>query len=217
MRLFYTCIILIAAGLFNKSFAQSDTTKKEHYQTLIQFSGMAVNDNVEGVPYALVYEKNSRRGTVSDYTGFFSFVAEAGDTIIFNSIGYKNAELIIPDTLTDYRYSVIQLMKEDTIILETVNIYPWPSKAQFANAFVNLDLADQSHVIAAKNLKRQELANKLNGVNGDSQSSHSQTAAAQQNQIYSAGQLPQNNLLNPVAWSKFIKSWKNGSLSGSGQ
>ena len=28
--------------------------------------------------------------------------------------------------------------------------------------------------------------------------------------IYYAGQLPPNNLLNPIAWSKFIQQWKDG-------
>ncbi|NNC85275.1 MAG: carboxypeptidase-like regulatory domain-containing protein, partial [Bacteroidia bacterium] len=29
-------------------------------------------------------------------------------------------------------------------------------------------------------------------------------------QMYYAGQLPPNNLLNPIAWAKFIQAWKNG-------
>ncbi|MFN4124069.1 MAG: hypothetical protein ACK4GL_12295, partial [Flavobacteriales bacterium] len=31
-----------------------------------------------------------------------------------------------------------------------------------------------------------------------------------QSQLYTAGQIPQNNLLNPIAWSRFIQAWKNG-------
>jgi hypothetical protein len=27
---------------------------------------------------------------------------------------------------------------------------------------------------------------------------------------YYAGQLPPNNLLNPFAWARFIKAWKDG-------
>jgi hypothetical protein len=28
--------------------------------------------------------------------------------------------------------------------------------------------------------------------------------------LYHAGQLPPNNLLNPLAWASFIKAWKDG-------
>jgi len=28
--------------------------------------------------------------------------------------------------------------------------------------------------------------------------------------LYSIGQLPANNLLNPIAWRKLIKAWKDG-------
>jgi hypothetical protein len=30
--------------------------------------------------------------------------------------------------------------------------------------------------------------------------------------LYYAGQLPPNNLLNPIAWSKFIQMWQNGAF-----
>ena len=31
-----------------------------------------------------------------------------------------------------------------------------------------------------------------------------------QSKLYYAGQAPPINLLNPIAWSKFIKAWKDG-------
>jgi hypothetical protein len=34
----------------------------------------------------------------------------------------------------------------------------------------------------------------------------------QNTKIYTNGQLPQNNLLNPYAWSKLIQDWKAGNL-----
>jgi len=32
----------------------------------------------------------------------------------------------------------------------------------------------------------------------------------QYSKLYYAGQLPPNNLLNPIAWAKFIQAWQNG-------
>ena len=119
------------------SFGQNNTTKN----TLIQFSGVVVSgDSLEAVPFCHIIDKSVRRGTTSDYFGYFSFVANKGDTIIFSSVGYKKANFIIPDTLKTSKHSLIQVMYKDTILLKTAHIYPWPSKEQFAEVFVNADI-----------------------------------------------------------------------------
>ena len=40
-----------------------------------------------------------------------------------------------------------------------------------------------------------------------------QTMQQETDKLYYAGQLPPNNLLNPIAWGKFIQAWKDGSLN----
>ena len=32
----------------------------------------------------------------------------------------------------------------------------------------------------------------------------------ERSKLYYAGQLPPNNLLNPIAWAEFIRAWQNG-------
>lgn len=89
---------------------------------LVQFSGMVVtSDSLVPVPFASVMIKNSNRGTISDYFGFFSFVAKMHDTIEFAAIGFKKAIFVIPDTLTDMRCSMIQILKADTILLRKLS------------------------------------------------------------------------------------------------
>ena len=57
---------------------------------LIQFSGVVVSqDSLQPVPYCSIIDKKTKRGTTSDYFGYFSFVASKGDTINFSCIGYK--------------------------------------------------------------------------------------------------------------------------------
>src|SRR5690348_16797537 len=49
---------------------------------LIQFSGVVVtNDSLQPIPFSSVMIKHANRGTVTDYYGFFSFVAMKGDTV----------------------------------------------------------------------------------------------------------------------------------------
>ena len=95
----------------------------------IQFSGVVVSqDSLKPIPYCSIIDKITKRGTTSDYFGYFSFVANKGDTIQFSSIGYKKASFTIPDSLTTNKYSLIQIMYEDTILLKTAVIYPYYQK-----------------------------------------------------------------------------------------
>ena len=52
---------------------------------LVQFSGIVVTaDSLKPVPYTNIAIKNTWRGTIADYYGYFSFVAFKSDTIIFS-------------------------------------------------------------------------------------------------------------------------------------
>jgi len=207
MRLILLSLILVSSTIGYSQSKKTDTTKSN----LIQFSGVILDDSLGAIPYAYIYEKNSRRGTLSDYYGYFSFVAEKGDTIVFSSIQYKDAEMIIPDTLSSFRYSVIQMLFLNTTELRTQEVYPWPSKEDFADAFMDLDITGQ-YDIAQRNLKRQELAAQAQGVSNDAYLNYKNTMREQQQKIYYVGQAPPNNLLNPIAWANFIQAWRNGEL-----
>lgn len=198
--LFFTFIFL----LLNNSLAQDDD--------LIQFSGVVVGDSLEPVPYCTVIDKSTKRGTVSDYFGYFSFVAHKGDSIRFSSVGYKMSYYVIPDTLKDNKYSLIHVLSTDTIMLPAAFIYPWPSKEQFAEAFVNVEIPNDDYKRAVHNLEQAELKERADGIPMNGSMNYNNDMKQRQDKLYYAGQLPPNNLLNPIAWSKFIKSWKEGKL-----
>lgn len=203
----YLIITLILFSTSSISFAQKDTAKSN----LIQFSGVVVSgDSLEAVPFCHIIDKSVRRGTTSDYFGYFSFVANKGDTIIFSSVGYKKANFIIPDTLQTNKYSLIQVMYKDTILLKTAHIYPWPSKEQFAEVFVNADIPNDDYKRAQDNLERAALKERADATPMDGAMNYKWQMQKYQSKLYYAGQAPPINLLNPIAWSKFIKAWKNG-------
>lgn len=179
--------------------------------TLVQFSGIIVaSDSLTPVSFANIIIKGTHRGTISDYYGFFSFVAQTGDTIQFSSIGYKKAYFVIPDTLKEHRYSLIQVMIKDTVQLPEALIYPWPSKEQFKEAFLNLRLPKDDYQRAYANLSREELMKRYEITPMDASMNYKFAMQQQYSRIYSIGQLPYNNLLNPLAWMEFIKAWKRG-------
>jgi hypothetical protein len=178
---------------------------------LIQFSGVVVEgDSLKPVPYASIIVQNSYRGTVSDYFGYYSFVAQEGDTIEFSAIGFNSAFFVIPDTLTNNKYSLIQVLRMDTINLALTEVYPWPTKEQFKKAFLALDLPDDDISRADRNMARSDAKDRMTGMAMDASLNYKYNTQQYQSKLYYAGQLPPNNLLNPIAWAKFIKAWKNG-------
>lgn len=199
-------LALLACGCLVQD-AQAQTKS----DSLLQFSGVLLTrDSLMAVPFANILIKGSKRGTISDYFGYYSFVAERGDTIQFSYIGFKDALFIIPDSLNRKNYSLIQMMDADTVMLQEALIYPWPTKEQFRQAFLDLRLPEDDKQRAERNLARAELKERMEAMGMDG--SENFTYAMQQHgaQLYYAGQLPPNNLLNPLAWAKFIKAWKNG-------
>ena len=190
-------------------FCRAEEEKKD----LIQFSGVVVSsDGLSGIPYTSIIIKNSHRGTMTDFYGFFSLVAQESDTVEFVSLGYKNASYIIPDSLSSSRYSLIQTLKNDTIVLPEAVIYPWPTKEQFKQAFMNLNVANDDYERARKNLARATIQNKMKGTKMDGSENSKYTLRQHQSRLYNAGRLRSIDLINPIAWAEFVKAWKNGDL-----
>ena len=208
-------LLLLINGL---SIAQQkvkwqESGAKSKSSDLIQFSGVVLEgDSLRAVPYTSIIVKNTSRGTISDYYGYFSFVAKKNDTIEFSAIGFTSAQFVIPDTLTTVTYSLIQVLRTDTVFLKSVEVYPWPSKEQFKSAFLNLSLHDDDLARATKNLDRAELKEQMVGMAVDASLNYKYSMQQNQSKLYYAGQYPSNNLLNPIAWAKFIKAWKSGAF-----
>lgn len=189
-----------------KAFSQDQEEPR-----LIQFSGVIVEgDSLKPVPFVNIIIKNSSRGTISDFFGYFSFVAKENDVIEFSSIGYKTATFKIPDSLTISRYSLIQVLRKDTIMLRETVVYPWPTKEQFKEAFLNLQIPDDDLERARKNLEREDMRLRSEKLPMDGSMNQKYFSQQYNSRLYYAGQLPPNNLLNPIAWSKFVQAWKKG-------
>lgn len=203
MRFLYF-IVVFSFIFLNSGYAQEKPN-------LIQFSGVLVSaDSLNQVSYASVIDKTTGKGTMSDYYGYFSFVTRPGDTILFNAFGFKTGSYIVPDTLKETRYSIIHVMTPDALLLPEVDIYPWPSREEFARAFVEMNPYDDALRRAQRQLSGESLAFVAARLPSDGKLSYNWLIEQRQTQLYTQGQVPMNNLLNPAAWVKFIDSWRNG-------
>ncbi len=178
---------------------------------LIQFSGVILTtDSLQAIPLAHIIVINSMRGTVSDFSGYFSFVAKKRDTVEFTAVGFKTGRYIIPDSINNNRYSLIQVMSTDTIYLTETIIYPWPTKEEFKEAFLTLEIPDDDLEIARQNLNPRHLLAKAENLPASGSINFKYLMHQQVEKLYYNGQTQPITILNPFAWAKFIKSWRDG-------
>lgn len=208
-----TLSIVALALVFNSLTAFSQSRGGED-TLLIQLSGVVVeSEELEPMPYTTIFDKTQRRGVIADYYGYFSLVVLPGDTLYFSYYGYKTSTFVVPDTLNEDRYSIIHMMHMDTVNLPAVEVYPWPSREDFARAFLDMKPYDDALRRAQRQLSGESLAFIAARLESDASLSYAYSRNQQYTMLYTNGQLPANNLLNPYSWAKLIKDWKEGKLA----
>ncbi len=200
--LFFVLLISVAKSAYSQQNEQ-----------VIQFTGMVLTDErgqLMPLPYANIYMKDRSRGTYSDMKGFFSFVATKGEKVVFSCVGYKTTEITIPDTLTDTRYSVVQMLSKDNVNLPATVIFPWPSREHLKVEFLAMNVKDELHRRAMDNLAEKEMRRMRRELAYDGHETTRLFMQEKANQAYYAGQFRPMNVFSPLAWQKFFKAWKNG-------
>lgn len=196
----------IQIGLF--CFISMALASELHGQNkyVININGIVLDaESLQAVPYSAVQVKNQLRGTVCDNSGYFSVLVKEYDTLVFSSIGYASSQFVIPN-LTDTDYSLIQLMKKETIILQEVEVVAWPNVKEFVRAFHELKLPKgeedrwfDAQMDLAKVMKQQHESDKF------------YYDQIRYSKLYNTTSfMPPNNFLNPINWTNFIKDWRDG-------
>ncbi|MDA9952041.1 MAG: carboxypeptidase-like regulatory domain-containing protein [Chitinophagales bacterium] len=198
-------LLFLMLGLISNSFAQ------ENQKKVIQFSGYVLTpDTLMGIPFVTVQINNSSRGTISNREGFFSFAASVGDTVNFSSIGFEDSYYYLPTSLQTNKYSIVKLLSTDTYYIDTVTVYPWPSKEMFKQAFLSLEIEENDVDRALKNLEREYLKEMGENMAMDASENANYYLRSEAQKYYYAGQAPPQNIFNVFAWAQFIEAWKRG-------
>ncbi len=207
-----SCLLLILCAVLcgNMNFCAAQTSADSTTRKVVQFSGMTIDaDSLFPIPFVAIVIKGSSRGCYSTGSGYYSIVAQEKDTLEFYSLGYRTGVYVIPDTFTVSQVNHVQTLRMDTILLTEMVVYPWPSREQFKNSFLALDIPDDDMERARMNLAQQRMVAAAQNVNADGQGAYRAAMANQTSKNYSAGQYQPNNLLNPIAWAKFIQSMRD--------
>lgn len=208
----FSLVLLFLVIGYNSYSQNTKPTKKETY---IQFSGVVLDqDSLSPIPFVSIMVNDKGR-TVSDYYGFFTVVVQPGDVVQFLAITHKNRFYKIADTCQLKHYYAIQVLTKDTIDLQTVDVYPWPSKEDFKRAFLSLDLNETDYDRADKNLNQNTLSYIERNMTISGSEAYKNTMQNYYTKVYTVGQQPQIQLMNPVAWAQFIDSWRKKNKSNS--
>jgi hypothetical protein len=177
----------------------------------VQVNGIITDASYRPVPGVAVVSKKLRKGILSEPTGIYSITSMPGDTVFFRALGFKRYHTIIPLNFTEKHCEVDIALETDTIAIKEVNIMPWKNYSEFIKDMTKPAAKDP--IIENMNDNLASIYVAVMNTSGMKSSPEAGYRYAM-NQNFSAmstrGQYPVNNLLNPFAWSKFIKGIKNG-------
>ncbi len=184
---------------------------EKYKDSVIQLYGVVMSaDSLRALPSVSIVVKGRNQGTLTNEQGVFSIVVLKGDQIEFTSVGYKPKHVNIPKNLDGNQQSMIQLMVEDTVYLPATIIKKRPSREEFERDFANTKVPDDQQEIARQNLSEANRRALMAVYPRDGREATNYYLKQSAQKYYSAGQLPPQNIFNPLAWAEFIKAWKRG-------
>lgn len=200
-------LLVLGILLLADSRVYGQATKPE--EGLIQFTGIVLSaDSLQPLSYVVISIPGTRRGTRTDYNGYFNIVAKKGERLVFEILGYEKTDFTVADTFIGHKYSMVKLMAPDTFYLPEHVVSLLPDRQLFDQYFVKSDIPDTDLERARDNMERQALQDELLSMDGNENQNYYMQKQVQK--FYYAGQMQPMNILSPIAWSEFIKAWKRG-------
>ena len=201
-------LLLVGSCLYqNKLMAQFEGFK----DSVVQLYGVVMTaDSLQALQSVSVVVKGQNRGTITNNQGVFSIVVLKGDKIEFTSVGYKPKTVVVPVNIEGNQYSIIQLMITDTVFLAATIIKARPTREQFERDFINTKIPDDNLEIARKNNNEDQRRVLMATLPRDGKEEANNYLSRQAAKNYYNGQIPPQNIFNPLAWAEFIQAWKRG-------
>lgn len=179
----------------------------------VQLSGLVITEEagqMVPVPYAYVWIPRRKAGVTANGNGFFSVVAETGETVEFSALGFEKSNFVVPDTMREDRYSMVKILARDTILLPEAVIFPWPNRDRFKTEFLAMDVTNELERRATENLAKETLEKVRRATPYSGAETGSLYLRQQAKTYYYYGQMPPMTIFSPQAWQDFFKAWKNG-------
>lgn len=197
------------------AFAQDKTQTNK----LVQFSGIVTDaDSNMVVPYVTITNlSNKGQKYAANYQGFFSFVVNPGDTVMFSAVGFTSKTLVLPRNIIDNKYTAMVQIKSEIVYLKTVRVNPWATVEEFNKDFLSLKIADDDLAIAKKNLSRQSINGLKLTLPRDAGEISNANYRYNFDRMMNVNMRQTNPLLNPFAWGKLVQEIFNGDKARSAE
>ncbi|WP_199119985.1 hypothetical protein [Pedobacter sp. ASV28] len=212
MKFALTIILLLFVATV---FAQDKTKANK----LVQFSGIVTDaDSNMVVPYVTITNlSNKGQKYAANYQGFFSFIVNPGDTVVFSAVGFTSKTLVLPRTIVENKYTAMIQMKSEVVYLQTVRVNPWATVEEFNKDFLSMKVADDDMAIAKKNLSRQSINGMKLTLPRDAQEISNSNYRYNFDRMMNVNMRQTNPLLNPFAWGKLMQEIFNGDKARSSE
>lgn len=207
--LYRSALIFLLGFIFSIQLAKAQDTREKK---VIQLSGIILNsDSTDAVPGVNIYVPKKGRGTASGRFGYFSMPVLEGDSVVFTFIGLKKQTFKVPDKVENDRISLILTMEVDEIALAEIEVMPYPTEEEFKKAIIAMNVVDPMSISRA-NMSPEMLlrwAEQMPASGNENFRTFQQGQMIQNQDLYGPRPL---RLLDPFAWSQFIRSIKRGDL-----
>jgi len=189
-------------------FAQEETKSNK----LVQFSGIITDtDSNAVVPYVTITNISFKEQKYNaNYQGYFSFVAHAGDTVVFSAVGFTSKTFILPKEIADRKYTAMIKLKSEIVYLQTVRVNPWATVEEFTKDFLSMKVADDDMAIAKRNLSPKSIRGMSMTLSPDAQEIGNMNYRNNFDRMMNVNMRQTNPLLNPFAWGKLMQTIFNG-------
>jgi hypothetical protein len=202
-------LVFLLGFIFSIHLATAQETRE---RKVIQLSGIILNsDSTDAVPGVNIYVPKKGRGTASGRFGYFSMPVLEGDSVVFTFIGLKKQFFKVPEVVEKDRISLILTMELDEIALAEIEVMPYPTEEEFKKAVIAMNVVDPMSISRA-NMSPEMLlrwAEAMPASGGENFRYFQQGQMIQNQDLYGPRPL---RLLDPFAWSQFIRSIKKGDL-----
>lgn len=105
----------------------------------------------EALAYVNVFIKKTRRGTITDTTGYFILSARINDTLTFSSLGYDRKYVVLTDTAADNMKPLIVFLDTRIYEINSIDIIALKKYKQLEYEITNMRLPSDDYVNAARN------------------------------------------------------------------
>lgn len=200
-------------GLVFFIFTAAAAFAQKQERPLVQFTGIVHNADSTGVivPYvSIINISYQNQVNLSNYKGYFSFVAHEQDSIRFSCVGYATVTMVIPANVTTKSYTMQVSLKPVIINLPVFHVFPWATTEEFRKDFITMKIADDDLEIARKNISHSSIMALERSLPRDGpemfnfQDFH--------NNAVNAHSIT-NPLLNPFNWGSLIREISEGDKS----